>query len=215
MRILFLVLLILAALAALSLIIIFPLKLRKDKTAHRELVGRKLYRLAVKKDYYLLNNLVIKVDDEVTLHIDHLLCADKYIYVVADRFYPLGISGRPEDNTWFSYTGANKKTAIKNIVSINEERTIRLAKFLGWNESKSPMLISVVCINDELALSSELAKFDRPYSFLVKKKNVVKRIAAAESGAKVSPLDAENLAKLVQTIHEISLQTSEPEKNDI
>ena len=186
------------------MIFYFPVKKSLEKKKYKELVGKKLYKLALNKDYYLLNNLVIKIDDEVTLHVDHLLCANKYIYVIVDRYIPIGISGRIEDNTWFNYFKKDKKKAIKNLVLYNDERTIRLAKFLGWNESKTPMLISVVCLNDSVILSDELEKFDHQYSFLTKKSNICKVIEKNEENAKVSPLDEDNIEKLVKIIHELS-----------
>lgn len=202
---LFIVFLVLIILLGIFLILYYPIKRYLDTKKYKELVGKKLYKLALNKDYYLLNNLVIKIDDEITLHVDHLLCANKYIYVIVDRYIPIGVSGRTEDNTWFNYFKKNKKKAIRNLVLYNEERTIRLAKFLGWNESKTPMLISVVCLNDSVILSDELENFDHKYSFLVKKKNLCKVIEKTEEDAQVSPLDEENLDKLVKTIHELSI----------
>ena len=67
------------------------------------------------------------------------------------------------------------------------------------------MLISVVCLNDSVILSDELENFDHKYSFLVKKKNLCKVIEKTEEDAQVSPLDEENLDKLVKTIHELSI----------
>ena len=63
---LFIVFLVLIILLGIFLILYYPIKRYLDKKKYKELVGKKLYKLALNKDYYLLNNLVIKIDDEIT-----------------------------------------------------------------------------------------------------------------------------------------------------
>lgn len=201
-------LIVLLTLLAVFLIVYYPIKWHVEKKDHVKLINKKLYKLADSKDYYLLNNLVLRIDEETTLHIDHLLCADKYIYVIVDRYFKGGISGAYEDETWFSYSKRGKKQ-IRNIMLRNEERTIRLAKYLGWNETKAPVLMSIVVFNDDLVLSDELLNIDSDYSFLVKKKNVCKFIKAFEEGADVAPLEVNNMQLIVDSIHKMSSNASD------
>ena len=56
-------------------------------------------KVAYYKDFYLINQLILNVDDNQQIHIDHLLFADKYIYVILDKFYPGKLSGKPEDES--------------------------------------------------------------------------------------------------------------------
>lgn len=212
MQYIYIGLIVLLALLAVFLIVYFPIKWHVERKSHAKLINKKLYKLADSKDYYLLNNLVLNVDEETTLHINHLLCADKYIYVIVDRYYKGGISGAYEDETWFSYTKKGKKP-IRNLMFINEERTIRLAKYLGWNESKAPVMVSVIVVNDDVVISDELLHNKNDYSFIVKKKNLVKFIKAFEDGAKVDPLEVNNVQKIVDTIHKMSLEASGNEEN--
>ena len=70
---LFIVFLVLIILLGIFLILYYPIKRYLDKKKYKELVGKKLYKLALNKDYYLLNNLVIKIDDQISIYMLSLI----------------------------------------------------------------------------------------------------------------------------------------------
>jgi hypothetical protein len=165
---------------------------------------RKLYSLAQSKDFYLLNKVFVNTELD-TLHIDHLLVGDKYIYVIASRYYESNIQGDSYVSPkWevISKEGAVIRE-ITNPVIYNEKRTICLAKFLGWNKQKSPMFISIVVINNPVDFNIKNTAIS-PYSFIVHKNDLAKQIKKIEKDSKFSPFDEESLQKIINRIHRLS-----------
>jgi hypothetical protein len=165
---------------------------------------RKLYSLAQSKDFYLLNKVFVNTELD-TLHIDHLLVGEKYIYVIASRYYESNIQGDSYVSPkWevISKEGAVIRE-ITNPVIYNEKRTICLAKFLGWNKQKSPMFISIVVINNPVDFNIKNTAIS-PYSFIVHKNDLAKQIKKIEKDSKFSPFDEESLQKIINRIHRLS-----------
>lgn len=57
-------------------------------------------KTAVYYDYYLINRLKIILGNNESLHIDHIIFADKYIYVISDFIFKGSLTGNPVDPKW-------------------------------------------------------------------------------------------------------------------
>lgn len=176
------------------------------KKFFKRIANHALYRLARDEDYYLLNNLTLNLGEGVVIHIDHLLCADKYIYVISDRYLFEGVDGIVEDETLFIYR-KNKRREIKNPIRVNEERCIRLAKYLNWTEDKPAMVLSIVCHNNEAVISENL-RMNGPNSFFIPIKELYKTIKKREYSSKAGHFDMANLQKMIEHIHLLSKEES-------
>jgi len=197
-------LLIIALLLVIFLIIIYFVRKHDAVKIFKKAAWRKLYSLAQSKDFYLLNKVFVNTELD-TLHIDHLLVGDKYIYVIASRYYESNIQGDSYVSPkWevISKEGAVIRE-ITNPVIYNEKRTICLAKFLGWNKQKSPMFISIVVINNPVDFNIKNTAIS-PYSFIVHKNDLAKQIKKIEKDSKFSPFDEESLQKIINRIHRLS-----------
>lgn len=156
---------------------------------------KKIRQIADINDYYLINNLVIKNNNQLVCRIDHVLFGDKYIYVIKDRFYRGAISGNKEDNTWLFYSNDGKKFEMENPMQVNEKRLEKLSLITQIDPS---FFISIVLINDNCVIknASDLNKED---SFIVPKKSLKKVIKTIEK-RNVKNMDQKQLEFAVQDI---------------
>jgi hypothetical protein len=194
----------LVLLAAIAAVLSFALHHKYAAALFKRQAWKKLYRLAQDQDYYLLNNVTIKTESD-TLHIDHLLVGDKYVYVIATRYFEDNIQGQSYVVSKWHVEDKNGTVLreVSNPVSYNEKRTMMLAKFLGWNSTKTPMFVSVVVINN----SSDVKIADdriTSLSFLVHKKDVSKLIKKIERETNLQPFDDQSLMKIIARIHRLS-----------
>ena len=158
-------------------------------------------------DYYLINNLVIKNNNQLICRIDHVLFGDKYIYVIKDRYYRGAISGKKEDSTWFFYSNQKKQFEMDNPMAMNEKRLEKLS--LVTNIDKS-FFISILVINDNCVVKNA-NELNKNNSFIVSKKNLRKLIKNIEK-RNVKNMDQKQLEFAVQDISR--LYGKNKQKND-
>lgn len=199
----YLILIIAAILIILAIIIYFVRKHDAVKIFKKS-IWRKLYKLAQSKDFYLLNKILVNTELD-TLHIDHLLVGDKYIYVISSRYYESNVQGDSFVAPKWEVIDKNGAVIreITNPVIFNEKRTICLAKFLGWNKQKTPMFISIVVVNNQVECNVKNTAIS-PYSFLVHKSDLAKQIKKIEKNSEFTPFDEKSLQKIINRIHRLS-----------
>ena len=177
----FYLLIVLSFLILVGIIVLFILLHKYAKDIFRHKVWKKLYKLAQNYDYFLLNDVNLRIESNENIHIDHLLIGDKFVYVIATRLY--------EDNI-----EANKLYDPKwNIVA---------SSFLGCSK-KGEMFKSIVVVNDNIDLKFGTS-FTSKGSYLLKKKEVYKTIKRIEKESDLNPFDEEQLQKVVNRIHIMS-----------
>lgn len=200
---------ILIAIIALILII-FPFARRHYIFKNfQKIYYKKIRQIADINDYYLINNLIIKNNNQLVCRIDHVLFGDKYIYVIKDRYYRGAISGNKEDTTWIFYSNDGKKFEMENPMQVNEKRLEKLSLITQIDPS---FFISIVLINDNCAIknANELNKED---SFIVAKKNLKKVIKTIEK-RNVKNMDQKQLEFAVQDISRLYGKNSNKNADD-
>lgn len=141
--------------------------------------GKKIYKLALQQDYYLINRLLLKSEEGISIDIDHLLCGNKYIYVIKDYYFDGGLSANENDRAWIYYHKIGKqkiKEKIDNPLLLNEKRVNLLCKITGLDRS---LIISVVLINNDCQFSKFEGKSKN--NFLVTRSNFKKFIKSFEN----------------------------------
>ncbi len=103
-------------------------------------------KVARNGDYYLLNDLNLKIGGEDYLKIDHVLGGDKFIYVITDEYYEGAINAKPGDNRWVYYKKGGTKCDIPNPLLYNKLAMDRLSLQSGIS---SAFLVGIVLINDD------------------------------------------------------------------
>lgn len=201
---LFIALAILTVLSILFFILYPIIRLKSLRNNFLPIYGRGIYKLANKYDYYLINRLKLKGNDDSLINIDHLLLANKYIFVIKDYYFDGKVVGKDEDNSWVYYYGTQKhpqEKLINNPIHQNEFSLNKLSMITGLDKL---MLISIILINDDADL--ELNIKDNEYSYVIKRKDLENLILNIE-GRDVAPLNDEQLAYAVRDIASLNLNT--------
>ena len=73
---------------AIIFLVIYPIVRRNDyRENFLKKYGKKIYDIANKNDYYLINELSLKLNDDSLVNIDHLLLANKYLFLISDYYF--------------------------------------------------------------------------------------------------------------------------------
>ena len=158
---------------------------------------RKVNRIVLDNDFYLINNFVNKTGDE-TFHIDHIVIGEKFIYCIRDRYFDGALVVKEDNDGWLYYHG-KKKTIVPNSLSMNLLRVERLSLMSGIDQK---LFVSIVLINDDCLITP----FDltRENSYLVSLKRLPKLIDYIES-QDVEILDPHTSAVAARDFSELNL----------
>lgn len=207
--------LLLVLLFALVIFIIgfFIYNIKNAKKLHHRRVHKKLLALANDRDYYLLCNVNLKTELKHNAHINDLLIGDKFVYVISARYYEDNLVGRGFYDESFSIKAKDGTfiRKVKNPIIMNEKRTIILQKFLGC-EKKSPMFYSIVVVNNNCDVITEENNLEE-YSKICKKKDVASLIKKIEKETNITPFDDQQLAKVVNRLHILSVEQNRLEES--
>lgn len=158
---------------------------------------KKIYSIAEKNDYFLINNLVLKNNNIDLCQIDHILFAKKYIYVIKDRFYRGAISGEKDDSIWLYTNREGKKSEIHNPLMNNLKR---IEKLSAITQMDNELFISIVVVNNDCIIKNP-KMLNSKKSYIVSCRNLPKLISSIEKKAKVDDIDQDLLGHAVQDIY--------------
>lgn len=176
---------------------LYKAKLKKDFVS---IYGKKIYRYALHNDLYLINQLELKGNDDQIIKIDHLLFANKFIYVISD-YYLLGLVLAKENDQSFIYKSSEKDSQnvyIDNLLIKGKELVNRVAFNLGLNPS---LFISIALVND--AADFDNFKSTSLDNFIVHLSSFNKFIDKIES-RNVAPLNNDQLKYTVKDINRLN-----------
>ena len=148
---------------------------------------RKVYKVALERDFFLVNKFANRTADLEEFHIDHILFGNKYFYCIRDRYYDGALAAKEEDESWIFFN-RKRPEYIKNPMMVNKLRVQRLSLMSGIEEK---LFISIVLINDDCLLTPLEGKADD--SFLVSLRDFPKLIDQLEA-REVDPLDERSVA---------------------
>lgn len=170
-------------------------RLEFGKERYRYIYYKKVREIADKYDYYLVNNVGIDSRDEVICKIDHILFANKFIYVIKDRYYRGAISGEKDNVKWYFHPNDTEVLEMDSPLIQNSRRVDHLSAVTQIDRS---YFISIVIINDncEVKSNNDLNSDD---SYIVSLSQLPRLIKFIES-RKVAKLDPAQLEKAVNDI---------------
>ena len=185
------------------LIIIFLYIYHPIKNIYGRHRYHKIYRfilnvISKEKKCILLNNLALPIGGNNFIHIDHLLFADKYIYVIKDRYISGSLEALENNRYWFSYNLKGEQTAISNSLSVNQERIDKLALLTGVEHN---LFVNVVLLNDNCNLAP--TNISKPNTYIIKLRYFKSFLRKKES-QNVAPLNRIQLEKLANDIARLS-----------
>ena len=177
-------------------LIVYPFAKRRYQFKNfKKIYSKKIRAIAEINDYYLINNLILRNNEQVICQIDHCLFGEKFIYVIKDRYYRGAIKGDKEDNIWIFYDKKGKTFEMENPMKVNE---LRVEKLSLMTQIDSSFFISIVVINDD-AIVKNMENMSSNDSYIVSRKKLPKLIKSIES-RDVKKIDEKQLNFAVQDI---------------
>jgi len=158
----------------------------------------KVNRINLDNDFFLLNDLLLKVGSEDYFHIDHILGGLKYIYVITDCYYEGAVVPSAYGPAWTYYTVKERKEMISNPLLANRAALERLGIISGVNAS---LMIGIVLVNDDCFLAPY--QNERGFTQLVPLSKLTKTIEFYEN-QNVAPLVQEELRRIFVDLHELN-----------
>jgi hypothetical protein len=167
--------------------------------SHPNRVYRALYEYADENDHLLLNNvdLFLPGDYSEPTRFDHILFADKYIYIVTDFALKGGLYGNINDPNFFVKKLNGQAQQVHNPIPISENNIARFESLLDVNH-EDKMLVSVIVYNNSLVVPEALRKMNRNCWFL-SLKELIPTIRKAEKD-NVTPIPHEMTQAMLDTI---------------
>lgn len=128
------------------IVLLMPIiKRRQDDKQFFKRVYEYVYQVAKDKDFYLINNVEIAIDTK-TIHFNHILFGNKYIYCISNLPLKGGLSGKFQDEQWFKYDENNTRTVGKNPMLLHKARLDYLISAL--NVKEEDLFIGICVCND-------------------------------------------------------------------
>ncbi len=171
----------------------------------RYVYHKKIYSIAEKNDYLLLNNVHLRNKEVSIATIDHILFARKYIYVIKDRFYKGVISGNKSDSVWLLFIKQSGRTEIHNPMSINKTRIEKLISLTGISKD---LFISIILVNDDCVIQNP-KDLNSKRSYIVSVNQLPKLIKNLEKNKDIKDINQETLEVAVQEIYRLYGKGSE------
>ena len=186
-----------AGLAFLFLFLYGPVKRYLYEHHTVRMYYRKVYRVALDNDFYLINRFSNLTAEQEEFHIDHILIGNKFFYCIRDRYYD-GALATKEDNPSWIFFHKNSGRYVPNPLVTNRLRVQRLSLMSGIDES---MFVSIVLVNDDCYWTPYQPKGHDNYVSSLK--DFPKLIEELESGPE-DPLDPRDIAVAARDFAELN-----------
>ena len=196
-QIAFLIIVPIVVLAGVFCLIYFPIRAKKMKQDYKFYYYRYIYKVALDNDYYLINDFRFKIDDSHIGVIDHILFADKYIYIITDNYYDGDLDGKESDASFILIKKDGKKYYSNNIVINNKKLMNRLSIITGIGSS---LMIGINIINNNCICG---IKNESKNSYIIQAKDFKSLVKAIESRpiAKINPEQLDAAVKAIDRIN--------------
>ena len=181
-------------------VIFFPLRKRRMKKEFKYYYYRFIYKEALYQDLYLINNFMFKIDDTHVGKIDHILFANKYIYIINDYYFDGDIEGKDTDASLIFISRTGKKKYMDNLLLDNKKLISKLSLITGINTS---LMIGVSLVNKNCNVG--VASSNKHHYII--QANKFKMLLNAIESRPIGSINQEQLAKAVQAIDKLNRKT--------
>lgn len=166
-----------------------------------------VYQLAIDKDFYVINDVVLEIDTKF-IHFNHILFGDKYIYCICDSYFDGPISGKFSDNQWFLYKYNGELTHIKNPLLLHKSRLSYVTSSLRAEELfVGVFVVNKSCIVDEIK--------DCPENMAILNEEEFRDYILKREKENIPPINTLQLDSLVKQVYQKNIQSREKEREQI
>lgn len=185
----------------------------KERLCHRKNVYKVLHHYAEEYDHYLLNDVQLYLDENnlKPMTFDHILFADKYIYVISDYAEYGGIYGKAADELLFLKKENGQTIHIPNPLHIGLEK-MKTIEYASHASPDKHIFVSMVVYNNSLIVHNDL-KIKNGTSCFLPLKELASTLNEAEKDH-VTAFDDNRVKSLVLQIKERSDRVKEDVKKN-
>lgn len=195
LQIVFIIVVPIVVVVGLFLLIRFPLTHLLQRINFNKYVYHRIYRIVLNNDYYLINNYVFSIDEVHKVTIDHIIFAEKYIYICLDRYNEGNLMGNDTNASLILLSRNGDKNYVDNPF-------ISLSKILRQLSSATglptEMMIGFIIVNDDCQTKIESKSSQL---FLLNRNQLTKLIKTIES-RDIQKINPEELDKAVKVLYE-------------
>ena len=196
-KIIYIVVAVLVVSAGIFFAIYIPTMKKKQKSEFKYFYYKSIYKVAMDNDYYLINNFLFKIDDSYVGRIDHILFANKYIYIINDSYFDGDIDGKENDKSIILINRAGKKNYSDNPLLANQKLLKRLSIITGIDAT---LMIGVCLINNDCQCG---VRTSSKSAYIVQAKKFKALVKAIES-RDIGDINKEQLANAVKAIDKLN-----------
>lgn len=182
-----------------SIFVVYPLVRKSRNNKYKEYYYRKIYQIAQDKDYLLINNFLFKYDSKHYASIDHILFADKYIYIIIDHFLDGHITGEAEDNEVIINPSEGERKYYQNPLKEVDDIVYKLSVVTGIEFN---MMIGIAMINNDVNCS--IVSHSKK-NYIIQRNNFSKLLKKIES-RNIPNLDEEQLVRVANALSKANLR---------
>ena len=204
-QIAFLIVVPVVVIVAIVLLIYFINRRRQMRKNYKLYYYKKIYKIVMDKDYYLINNFLFKIDDSHVGRIDHIIFADKYIFVINDFYYHGNITGKEDDKSIIVLDKNGKKYYDDNPLVLNRKLISKLSLITGINQS---LIIGISLINSDCEFGIQISS----KSFYIIQCNKLKALIKAIESRNVGNINKDQLASAVKSIDKLNRRNRSGER---
>ena len=157
---------------------------------------KRVYKVALENDYFLINQFLFKIDSAKFANVDHILFGNKYIYVLSSKYYQGDLVGKYNDKSLIFISHRGKKCYTDNPFNQVKFLASKLSSSRGIDAS---LMIGIILVNDDckVAVQSDSKQF-----YIIQRKRFASLIKAIES----RPVEDINQAQLQKAVQSIAKQ---------
>ena len=194
-QIAFIIVVPIVAILGLFLFFRFPFAHFYQRLNFNNYVYHRIYRIVLNNDYYLINNYVFSIDEVHKVRIDHIIFAEKYIYICMDRYTEGNLMGNDTNASLILLSRNGDKNYVDNPY-------LSLGKILRQLSSATglptEMMVGLTIVNDDCQVKIETKSNQL---FLLNRKQLNKLIKTIES-RDVPNINGKELDEAVKALYE-------------
>lgn len=186
-------------LSCVTLFVIYPLWKRRNVIKFKEYYYKKIFSLVMDKDYYLINNFVFKITSDEEKKIDHLIFADKFIYVIQDFHIDGHLTGDPNDsNVILNKPDGNKSYYPNPLVEVKSS----VEDISNFSSLDPDIFIGIALVNNEYNIGIK----NRSNKYYIIQRNRLDKLIDAIESRDIKKLDEEALHQAVLTLSKLNIK---------
>lgn len=169
-----------------------------SKNSKNKKLDRKLRKYARNKDFLILNDVFLPVEDTKAILIDNLLFGNKYIYVISQKHWEGNLKGFEYDPKWLLATKTVTKYVDNPLIG-NRFKVSTLMEFL--HETDDENIVNIIAISDKTTFKEIKAQ---PLETVTKMGDLFKIIDDYEKNSHLNDIKEEEIERIANLIYEES-----------